>query len=170
MRPMLLSLLLPAALAADPPSSADIVSERVVSASPEALAAVLLDLSRYATALPPACVGRLKIGTPATGLGAKARIRYDMAAMHRNLDMTVSRADVSATRAVVDFDHASDRGFITRWFLESQADGTHVKVTTAINPPPWPFTKYYFDAVKPEWDTCQGQIVENVAKLAGGGA
>lgn len=169
MRPMLLGLLLPAALAADPVASPDIVSETVVQPTPSALAAVLTNLPLYATALPSDCVGRLELGTPDNGLGAKARIRYDMAAMHRNLDMTVSRNDVSEGRAVVDFDHASNRGFVTRWFMERKDDGTHVKVTTAINAPPWPFTKYYFDAVKPEWDGCQATIVQNVARLAGSG-
>jgi hypothetical protein len=167
-------LALAPAFAEAPPApaapSADIVTERVVVPAPADVAAVLSDLARYAIALPPACIGRFVAGTPATGKGARARLRYDMGAMHRTLEMTLSRLDVEDTRAVVDFDHASNRGFVSRWFLDRQEDGTHVKVTTAMNPPPWPFTKYYFDAVKPEWDACQGQIVDNVVKLAGGGA
>ncbi len=167
---MLLALVLPLALAGEAPPSPDMVTERVVAASPEAISAVLADLPRYATALPRECVGRFVVGTPATGKGARARVRYDMAAMHRTLDLTVSRLEVAPSRAVVDFDHAGNRGFVSRWFLEVQPDGTHVKVTTAINAPPWPFTKYYFDAVKPAWDACQAQFVENVAALAGGSA
>ena len=167
---MLLVLSLASAFAAPPAVSADIVTERVVAPSPESIAKVLADLALYAKALPPACIGRFVPGTPAAGKGARARLRYDMAAMHRSLDMTLSRLDVEPTRAVVDFDHAGNRGFVSRWFMESQEAGTHLKVTTAMNPPPWPFTKYYFDAVKPEWDACQGQIVDNVVGMAGGAA
>jgi NADPH-dependent ferric siderophore reductase len=130
---------------------------------------VLTDLARFSTALPSDCVGRFTVGVPASGKGAQARLRYDMAAMHRTLNMTVSRVDVQAGRAVVDHDHAGNRGFVSRWFMEAKEDGTHVKVTTPINAPPWPFTKYYFEAVKPEWDACQGRFVENVAMAAAAG-
>jgi len=169
MGPMLLALAVAVSYATEPAPRADIVTEMVVSPGPEALAGVLADLVRFQAALPPECVGKFTVGTPAAGKGARARLRYDMAGMHRALDMTLSRLDVEETRAVVDFDHATNRGFTTRWFLERKEDGTHVTVTTALNPPPWPFTKYYFDAVKPEWDACQARIVANVVKLAGGG-
>ncbi len=165
----MLLLAVTAVLAADPaPPVADILTEATVPAAPEAIVAVLTELSRFQTALPPACVGRFVPGVPASGKGAMARIRYDMAAMHRNLTFTITRVDVDPSRSIVDFDHATDLGFITRWTLTPSEAGTLVSVKTALNAPPWPFTAYYFSAIKPEWTSCQAEIVQNVAGLAGG--
>ena len=160
-----------AAALAEPPApaatpSADIVTEVTVAPPAEGLAAVLTDLARFRQALPPDCVGRFDVGAPAAGQGASARLRYDMAAMHRTLTFTLSRVEVAPLRTVVDFDHASDRGFVTRWTLTPVEGGTQVTVRTALNAPPWPFTAYYFGAVQPEWATCQRQFVEGVARLA----
>lgn len=163
----MLMLTLAAALAADAPN-ADIVSEATVPASPDALVAVLTDLTRFQQALAPECVGRFVAGTPATGKGATGRIRYDMAAMHRDLTFTITRLDVDPARSIVDFDHASRLGFITRWTLSPGDLGTLVNVKTALNPPPWPFARYYFAAIQPEWAVCQAGLIQRVAKLAGG--
>lgn len=165
----MLLLAVAAAFAADPaPPSPDVLTATTVAASPEAIVAVLTDLSRFQTALPPECVGRFVPGSPASGKGATARIRYDMAAMHRNLTFTITRVEADPSRSIVDFDHASNLGFITRWTLTPSEAGTAVSVKTALNAPPWPFTAYYFAAIRPEWTSCQAQIVQNVAKLAGG--
>lgn len=162
-------LLLASALAADPAPSADIVTEVVVAPGPEALAAVLTDLARFQKALPADCVSRFEPGPSTSGKGASARLRYDMGAMHRTLTFTISRLEVTPTRTIVDFDHATDRGFVTRWVLEPGEAGTTVRVRTALNPPPWPFTAYYFKGVHPEWTSCQARFVEGVAAQAGVG-
>lgn len=162
-------LMLTAALAADPPPSADIVSEAVVAPSPEALAAVLTDTARFRQALPADCVSRFEPGPITVGKGASARLRYDMGAMHRTLTFTISRLEVTPTRTIVDFDHATDRGFVTRWVMEAGEGGTTVRVRTALNPPPWPFTAYYFSGVQPEWTSCQARFIDEVARLATSG-
>ncbi|MSQ01399.1 MAG: hypothetical protein EXR71_05835 [Myxococcales bacterium] len=162
-------LLLAAALAVDPLTpSADIVTEGVVSPGPDALTAVLTDLDRYRTAFPSDCVGLFKLGAPSAGQGATARVRYDMAAMHRALTMTISRIEILPGRTVVDFDHATDRGFVTRWVMEPVDTGTQVRIRTALNAPPWPFAAYYRKAVQPEWTDCQGRVLAGVAKAASG--
>ena len=162
---MLWALLVSGALA-EAPRSADILTDTTVPVPPAALVSVLTDLARYREAIPKSCLGRFEVGTPTSGIGANARVRYDMAAMHRNLTLTVTRADVAESRSVVDHDHASDRGFTTRWVIEPVETGSHVKVQTALSAPGWPLTAYYFSAIQPEWQTCQATIVQNVAKLA----
>ena len=91
-----------------------------------------------------------------------------MAAMHRNLTFTITRVEADPSRSIVDFDHATNLGFITRWTLTPGESGTAVNVKTALNAPPWPFTGYYFAAIRPEWLSCQAELVQNVAKLASG--
>ncbi len=162
-------LLLAAALAANPATpSADIVTEAIVSPSPDALAAVLTDLDRFKAALPTDCVGRFEVGALRAGKGATARLRYDMAAMHRALTMTITRIEVLPERTIVDFDHATDRGFVTRWVMEPAPTGTQVRIRTALNAPPWPFAAYYFKAVLPEWTDCQARFLSAVTKSATG--
>ncbi len=165
---MIAALLFAGAAEAKDWPSADIVAEATVPASPEAMAAVLTDLARLGTLLPRECVGIWTVGSPASGTGATATVRYDMAAMHRKLVMTVTRAEADASRAIVDWDHAGNKGFITRWTITAAEGGSTVKLASPLNPPPWPFTKYYFDAVKPEWDACQAQFIDVVGKAAGG--
>lgn len=165
---MIAALLFAVAAEAKDWPSADIVAEATVPASPEAVAAVLTDLARVGTILPRECVGAWVAGSPPSGQGATATVRYDMAAMHRKLVMTVTRVEADASRALVDWDHAGNKGFITRWTVAATELGSTVKLASPLNAPPWPFTKYYFDAVKPEWDRCQAQFIEAVGKAAGG--
>ncbi len=162
-------LLLAAALAAAPANpSADIVTEATVAPSPDALTTVLTDLDRFRKALPTDCVSVFEMGSIRAGKGATARVRYDMAAMHRALTMTVSRVEVLPERTIVDFDHATDRGFVTRWMMEPSATGTQVTIRTALNAPPWPFAAYYFKAVQPEWTDCQARFLTGVTESATG--
>ncbi len=165
---MIAALLFAVAAEAKDWPSADIVAEATVPATPEAMTAVLSDLARVGTLLPRECVGAWVVGSPPSGQGATATVRYDMAAMHRKLAMTVSRVEADDSRAIVDWDHAGNKGFITRWTITATDTGSTVKLASPLNPPPWPFTKYYFDTVKPEWEGCQLQFIEAVAKAAGG--
>lgn len=146
--------------------SADVTASGTVAASPQQVLSVLTDLPAVARVLPRECVGTFTVGTPSSGKGATALVRYDMAAMHRKLQLTVTRADDEGARVIVDWDHAGNRGFVTRWVVEAGEGGSAVKLSTPINPPPWPFTRYYYDAVKPEWDACQAQFIEAVGAEA----
>lgn len=165
--PVLL-FLVPAASAEKWPV-ADIVATASVAATPAEMLTVLVDLPRVGPLLPRECVGTWTPGTPSVGKGATAVVRYDMAAMHRKLAMTVTRADDEGQRVIVDWDHAGNRGFVTRWVAEASEGGSKVTLTTPINPPPWPFTAYYYQAVKPEWDRCQASFIAAVAAGAASG-
>ena len=158
-----------AALAAaeTPPVSADIQTDTHVAAGPEAMAAVLTDLLRVKSVADPACLGRFELGAPTAGVGATAQVRYDMAAMHRNLTLTVTRGDVSPARAIVDWSHPTNLGFTTRWVVDAVPEGgSHVTVQTGLYAPGWPFTRYFMAAVRPEWTACQAALTAAVAKLA----
>lgn len=143
----------------------DIITTAVVPATPAAMIDVLTDLPTFGTLLPADCVGLYKVGITPKGLGASATIRYDMAAMHRKLEMHVSRIERD-TLWLVDMDHAGNRGFISRWLMTPGTEGTSVTLKTALNAPPWPFAAYFFDTIQPEWQDCQAQIVAAVGAKA----
>lgn len=143
----------------------DIVTTAVVPASPAAMIDVLTDLPTFGTLLPPDCVGLYTVGMTPKGLGAQATLRYDMAAMHRKLEMRISRIERESLW-LVDMDHAGNRGFISRWLMTPTDAGTTVHLKTALNAPPWPFAAYFFDTVQPEWQDCQARIVTAVGARA----
>lgn len=143
----------------------DIITTGTVAATPAAVVEVLTDLETFGKLLPTECVGYFKVGITPKGRGAQATLRYDMAAMHRKLEMTVSRVE-TGTMWLVDMDHAGSRGFISRWLMTPGEAGTTVKLTTPLNTPPWPFAAYFFDAVRPEWEACQAQFIQNVGAEA----
>jgi hypothetical protein len=130
------------------------------------MVAVLTDLDRMSTLFPADCVGLYKVGSPEKGVGAKATIRYDFAAMHRKLEMTVSRVETEGL-FLVDWDHAGKRGFISRWVMTAgEGKSSAVKLNTPINAPPWPFAAYFFDVVQPEWQDCQTRLIAAVGAEA----
>lgn len=131
--------------------SADVRASKVINAAPEAIFSFILDLENLRRITPVDCVGEWTLGERVYGEGASAWVRYDMAAMHRRLPMTLIVADAPRR---VDFDHLGARGFVTRWTLEGADGGTLVSILTPLNPPPKPFRRYYHSRVKPEWEGC----------------
>jgi hypothetical protein len=157
----MLLLLLPTALAGKwDAAPTDIQTERVIAAPREAIFSHLLDLGHLRALYPEDCVGLWEPGERTFGEGASAIVRYDIAAMHRKLPMTLVRADAPR---VIDFDHLGPKGFVTRWSLEEVDGGTKVSVLTPINAPPWPFTAYYHKVIRPEWIQCYATTLENLA-------
>lgn len=130
---------------------ADVQATAVIPAAPETVFGFLLDLANLQRIFPADCIGDWEPGERTFGEGASTWVRYDMAAMHRRLPMTLTVADAPRR---VDFDHLGSRGFITRWTLEPADGGSRVTVLTPLNPPPRPFRGYYFKKVKPEWEGC----------------
>ncbi len=157
----MLLFLLPVALAGKwDGAPSDIQVDRVIPAEPQAVFSYLLDLSHLRAIFPEDCVGLWEPGERTFGEGANAIVRYDIAAMHRKLPMTLVRAEAPHH---IDFDHLGPRGFVTRWSLEPADGGTKVTILTPINAPPWPFRGYYHQVVRPEWTECYARTLENLA-------
>jgi hypothetical protein len=161
----MLLLLLPLAHAGkwdDAPT--DIEAQRVVHAAPEATFSYLLDLGHLRTIFPTDCVGKWEPGQRSFGEGATAMVRYDMAAMHRKLPMTLVRADAPH---IIDLDHLGPRGFITRWTLSEVEGGTNVKITTPLNAPPDIIRGYFQNVVRPAWLDCYERTLTNLSAAVG---
>lgn len=129
---------------------ADIVAERVVQATPEAVYAELTDLTQLQALFPPTCADW---GGPFTGdgVGAKAIVTYKAGGMMRRLDAVVSKAEPSR---LLDLDHPGGKGFVTRFELTPSGEGTRVKLTTFLNPPPSFVRAQYYNKVLPAWQGC----------------
>ncbi|MCB9691430.1 MAG: SRPBCC family protein [Alphaproteobacteria bacterium] len=80
-----------------------------------------------------------------------ARVTYRIMSFRRRLTATVSERDPDH---VIELDHAGAKGFVTRFTLTPEGEGTSVAITTYLNPPGWPFRKYYYDTVMPAWRSC----------------
>ncbi|MES2640281.1 MAG: SRPBCC family protein [Myxococcota bacterium] len=157
----MLLLLIPMALAGKwDGAETDIHAERLIPAAPEAVFSHLLDLGHLRAIFPTGCVGRWEPGERTFGEGANAIVRYDIAAMHRKLAMTLVRAEAPR---IIDLDHLGPRGFVTRWTLTEGAGGTNVRLETPLNAPPAPFRGYFQNVVRPEWIACYTRTLENLA-------
>jgi uncharacterized protein YndB with AHSA1/START domain len=157
----MLTFLVPAALAGKwDGSDPDVSAERIVPAAPEVVFQHLLDLANLRAMFPTDCVGLWEPGERTFGEGANALVRYDMAAMHRKLPMTLVHADAPRT---IDLDHLGNRGFVTRFTLTPVEGGTNVRIDTPLNAPPWPLDGYYFRVVQPEWQGCYQRALGNLA-------
>jgi hypothetical protein len=145
----------------------DVKASATIAAPAEKIFEIISDLEKLKLVTPPDCVGKWEMGIRTQGAGASAIVRYDIAAMHRRLVMTVARAEPNR---LVDLDHAGPRGFVTRYTIEpvggSESNGSSiVNVLTPLNPPPWPFQSYFFTVVKPEWEGCQARTLGEIQKL-----
>ena len=138
----------------------DVYAERVVAAPPEAVFSYLLDLGHLRAIYPTDCVGLWEPGERTFGEGANAIVRYDIAAMHRKLPMTLVRAEAPR---LIDLDHLGPRGFVTRWTLTPEGEGTKVRIETPLNAPPPPFRGYFQNVIRPEWTDCYARTLENLA-------
>ncbi len=139
----------------------DIKAERVVPGEPQAVFSHLLDLGHLRAIFPVDCVGLWEPGGRTFGEGASAFVRYDIAAMHRRLAMTLVRADAPR---MIDFDHLGARGFVTRWTLAPAETGTLVQILTPLNPPPEPFRGYFQNVIRPSWQDCYQRTLTNLAE------
>lgn len=140
----------------------DVKASATIAAPAEKIFEIVSDLDKLRLVTPPDCVGLWEMGIRTRGAGASAVVRYDIAAMHRRLVMTVARAEPNR---LVDLDHAGPRGFVTRYTIEEQSGSSIVNVLTPLNPPPWPFQPYFFTVVKPEWEGCQARTLGEIQKL-----
>ena len=144
--------------------SADVKVSADVPATPEDVFSYLLDLKHLQAMIP--CIGSWEMSQRTFGEGASAMVRYDIAAMHRKLPVSLSRADAPYR---IDLEHLGNLGFTTVITLATppSTDGgpiTTVTMLTPLNPPPWPVRKYYYDAVQVEWQKCYATTLDNLAQ------
>jgi carbon monoxide dehydrogenase subunit G len=160
----MISLVFAAAFAASPYADREtnITATESIDASPEAVFAAVQDLETFREILP--CASDWSFGTVTRGQGASLQLTYDIGSMHRRLNAVISQ--VKEPR-VVDYDHAGNKGFVTRWQIAPEDSGSTVTMTTYLNPPPWPFKKMYFERIEPQWNSCYSEALTALsAKVA----
>lgn len=140
--------------------STDIHARGRVTASPEAVTTLVSDLARMKALVPTDCVGRWEAGMRTAGEGATSEVRYDIGLMHRTLPLVVSKV---VPGRYVDWDHPGKKGFVTRWTLTPDGDGTFLDMTSYFAGPGWPLRRYYHGVMKPEWEGCQARMVAAIA-------
>ncbi len=144
--------------------TADVKVSLDVPATPEQVFSYLLDFAHLQSIIP--CIGSWEMSQRTFGEGASAMVRYDIAAMHRKLPVSLSRADAPYR---IDLEHLGNLGFTTVISLTAppSTDGgpvTNVTILTPLNPPPWPIRKYFYDAVHVEWQKCYATTLDNLAQ------
>lgn len=121
---------------------------------------LLSDVERLSDILPSQCVRNLS--GSGRSIGARFGITYTMGWWKRSLEATVTRANVEQG---VEWDHHGNRGFVTRWTFKSDESTGQLAVKTWIQSPPWPFKRMYFKRIKPKWELCYRQALDNVVTL-----
>ncbi len=132
--------------------SADVAVERTIDASPESLAARLDSTVEIARLMPEECVHSWEHTDP-TG---PARVTYQIKAFKRRL---TAKLEIKDPGRVIELDHLGKKGFVTRFLLTETPKGTRVTLTSFLNPPTWPFRKYYYEAVRPDWVVCYEKVL-----------
>lgn len=140
----------------------DVIAERTLPAAPEVVYEKLVDLMALKAAMDSSCATRWVMGNTTRGVGASAELTYVAAGMRRRLVATVSKGDPGR---YVDLDHAGNRGFVTRFELTPDGEGTKVKMTTFLDMPPGILQGYYFTQVQPAWTKCQATTLDNFAAM-----
>ena len=143
--------------------NSDVVVERDIPKSQEALFEMFQDFPAMAKVFPSDCVEDWGFGVPSKGVGATTVVTYHMGPLKRRLTGTITKAQPSYH---VEWDHEGKKGFITQFVLsEGPSEGTtHVKLGTYIAPPPWPFKPVYFNKVRAEWLDCYDRALINLEK------
>jgi len=124
---------------------------------------LLSDVPRLREILPEDCA-RKWVGS-GTGVGSSFEVTYTMGWWKRRLEATITRADA---RQGVEWDHHGNRGFVTRWTVTGNENGSVLGVTTWIHPPPWPFKRTYYKRIKPRWELCYRQALDYVVDQVSG--
>jgi hypothetical protein len=142
----------------------DVVANVDVSAPPEVVYPLVSDLAVFREIWPESCVDDWLVGAQTSGQGARATITYHIDVLRRRLSAVISSAQPDR---VVDVDHEGKKGFVTRFQLEPSAEGTHVTMTTFLDPPKWPLTAPFFTRIQPAWQTCQQGALDALAARVG---
>jgi len=154
-------LLLPIGFAANPWDNHDasIRVEKLVSASPMEIFEAVDDLKELSEVFPATCLQDWALSGQTAGVGARGRVTYRFEKLKRRLTVTISKAE---TGRYVELDHLGPKGFITRWLMVEEEEGTKLSLETFMNPPPWPFKGYYFKVIQPKWHACYELTLDNL--------
>lgn len=148
--PILLSMI---AFADD--SDSDVTATAILEHPRSELAAHLRSTTGHEALLPASCVSEWEHGLQPTG---PARMTYRILSFKRRLTAKIVERDPDH---VIELDHEGSKGFVTRWVLDEVAPGrTQVTLTTYLNPPGWPFRRYYSEKVQPLWTECYVQALQ----------
>jgi carbon monoxide dehydrogenase subunit G len=140
----------------------DVSATATIQAPPAAIHAVLMDPHVLERLFPPECASDYDYTDPKDAR-AVVRLTYHAAMLHRRLD---AMAPVAKAANVVEVEHLGNKGFYTQWALKPGDDGTEVQMTTYLQPPPWPFRRYYYAHVRPAWVQCHVEALDQLANLA----
>lgn len=140
----------------------DIQAHAVIHASPEAVYGVLSETDALERVLGDHCAADFDYGSRKDP-EADVRLTYEMEGFSRRLDAKWSRLEPNR---IVEIDHLGKKGFVTRFTLSEAEGGTRVEVLTPLNPPPWPFKRYFFTNVRPVWAQCYVDGLKELDTLA----
>ncbi len=148
------------ALAANPYEgvNADVVASRYLNADASTIYDVLLDLETSLALIP--CADEPIVTNDFRGEGGAFQTTYVLGWMNRVLQGKVSSA---LEDQVIDWDHAGERGFVTRWKLEVEGAGTRVTLTTYLSGPPFPLRRYFYKRIHPKWTICHQEALQALA-------
>lgn len=141
---------------------ADITATATMAASPAAIRSVLDDPHVLERIFPSDCASDFDYDHPKDPKAA-VRLTYHAAMMHRRLD---AMAPVVRTPNVVEINNLGNKGFFTRWTMKPEGDRTEVKMETYLQPPPWPFRRYFYVHVRPAWVQCHVRALDQLGNLA----
>ncbi len=150
-----------AAPAAGPLPDSDIVATRLLPLSADVVYNHLLDLRNQEKLWSDDCAKKWVHGDVSVGVGASTQLIYVPSFMRRKLTATLSKAEPDK---LIDLDHAGNKGFVMRWKLSPEGEGTRVDVHTYIQAPPRPFVKAYFNRVRPAWQLCHQQALDTLER------
>ena len=136
----------------------DVVNLRVLRAPPERIAPALSDTRSIEQLLPARCGFDWKHGEHPLG---PADLMYNIKSFQRRLVVLLT---VKQKNRLIEMDHLGPKGFVTEFKLDPIGETTQVTITTYLNPPGWPMTKYYFSTVKPRWEQCYSEFLDNLQK------
>ena len=141
--------------------NSDVTATRLLPFDATVVYQHLLDLRNHEKLWSEDCAKKWSHGDVSVGPGASAQLVYTPSLMNRKLTATLARAE---PERLIDLDHAGNKGFVTRWSLAEEGDGTRVDVHTYIHAPPKPFTRFYFEKVRPAWQLCHQQALATLER------
>jgi len=153
-------LLVSSSVAADWPEDGDVVVQREIAATPAAIHDHLRNLENHPSLWPEGCSSEWEFGNTTTDVGANALVTYQAGVWRRKLTVVLVGHDEQR----VKLDHPGNRGFVMTYSLSPTAAGTQVEMHTWINPPPKPFTGFYFKRTYPKWLVCHEGVLENLGR------
>lgn len=139
----------------------DVVASARVAESPAAIVEHLADLPRAAGLFGEGCLVRWQVGTPESGVGARARVTYTPHLMNRRLTLEVTGVEPGAE---VEWDHEGPRGFVTVWTVAPVPGGSEVTVRTLLDPPGWPLRRLFFEDIHPAWTACYARALRALGR------